>query len=100
MPQGLGRYIIAKGSVALDGISLTVCDLNAHHFSVSIIPHSLRTTPMNQYNPGRRVNLELDMIGKYVEKLLTPKETVQGGVVIEPGGRLNQDFLAQHGFIS
>ncbi len=72
-PGPLLRYIIPKGSVALDGISLTVIDLGENGFSVGIIPHTAAQTTLGQAEIGSKVNLEVDMIGKYVEKMLIPR---------------------------
>jgi len=71
-PGHLLRYIIPKGSVALDGVSLTVIDLDSSGFSVGLIPHTAGQTTLGQKEPGEAVNLEVDLIGKYVEKILQP----------------------------
>ena len=70
IPPELDRYMIHKGSVALDGVSLTVAALSACVLSVAIIPHTYENTAMRSYAPGARVNVEVDMIAKYVEKLV------------------------------
>ena len=64
------RYIVAKGYVAVDGMSLTVVDTGPDWFSVSFISHTRAVTTVRHYQTGRRVNLEVDVLGKYVEKLL------------------------------
>lgn len=88
---GLLRYIVEKGSITIDGISLTVASVEADRFSVSLIPHTARCTVLGYKRPGDTVNLETDIIGKYVEKLLRPApETVQRGITLE--------FLAENGF--
>lgn len=86
------RYIIEKGSIAIDGISLTVAKVTDSSFSVSIIPHTAEQTILSQKNRGDTVNLENDMIGKYVEKLMKSAE---------PEGKsgIGMDFLAKNGFI-
>ncbi len=76
-PGHLLRYIIPKGSVALDGISLTVIDVGENGFDVGIIPHTAAQTTLGQAEIGLKVNLEVDMIGKYVEKMLMPR--LEGG---------------------
>ncbi len=68
------RYIVEKGSIAIDGISLTVAAVEADRFSVSVIPHTAAVTMLGDKRPGDTVNLETDIIGKYVEKLLRPDE--------------------------
>lgn len=95
VPPGLGRYIIEKGSITIDGISLTVNRCDERTFAVSIIPHTLAVTTLGGLSPGAPVNLEVDLIGKYVEKLLSVKP--EGGA--SRGSGLNPAFLAEHGFI-
>lgn len=89
---GLLRYIVEKGSITIDGISLTVAAVGETWFSVSIIPHTAAVTILGEKRAGDRVNLEIDIIGKYVEKLLRPaKDTPKSG-------GLTLEFLAQNGF--
>jgi len=71
-PGHLLRYVIPKGSAALDGVSLTVIDVDSSGFSVGLIPHTAGQTTLGQKEPGEAVNLEVDLIGKYVEKMLQP----------------------------
>jgi riboflavin synthase len=71
VPKTLARYMISKGSVAVDGISLTINTCNADSFSVSIIPHTGKLTTIGFKNRGDAVNIEADMIGKYVERFMT-----------------------------
>lgn len=87
------RYIIEKGSIAIDGVSLTVVTVNDQFFKVSIIPHTGEETILLQKKMGDTVNLECDMIGKYVEKLLglDSKEDVQEGQV-------TAELLRENGF--
>jgi riboflavin synthase len=70
IPTTLHRYLIHKGSVTLDGVSLTVAALDAGVLGVAIIPHTYEHTILHAYRPGARINVEVDLIGKYVEKLL------------------------------
>lgn len=84
-PQ-LMRYIVEKGSIAIDGISLTVAAVETDRFSVSIIPHTVQETTLGEKRPGATVNLENDIIGKYVEKLM------------QKDGGMTPEFLAQNGF--
>ena len=90
--QELLRYIVEKGSIAIDGISLTVAEVGDSWFSISAIPHTVAVTTLGEKRPGDTVNLENDVIGKYVEKLLRPQpqETAKSSLTLE--------FLAQHGF--
>ena len=69
-PPELERYVVEKGSVALDGVSLTVATLDPEGFEVSLIPHTLTETTLGQWAVARRVNVEVDLIAKYVERLL------------------------------
>ncbi len=86
------RYIVEKGSVAIDGISLTVAKVSDADFSVSIIPHTAEQTVLSHKSAGDIVNLENDIIGKYVEKLMMPqKPTASGGLTMEK--------LMKNGFI-
>jgi riboflavin synthase len=70
LPAGLARYIVHKGSVAVDGISLTVSSIDADWFEVSLIPETLKRTTLGTKQPGAEVDLEVDVIAKYVEKLI------------------------------
>jgi riboflavin synthase len=69
-PAALMRYVVEKGSIALDGVSLTVTDVNEREFGVSLIPETLERTNLGNAVPGRRINLEVDVVAKYVEKLV------------------------------
>ena len=73
VPRELDRYLILKGSVTLDGVSLTVASLEGDVAAVAIIPHTYENTTMREYRPGGAVNVEVDVIGKYVEKLLAAR---------------------------
>jgi len=85
------RYVIQKGSIAIDGISLTVADLDSGGFTVSIIPHTGAETTLLSKRPGELVNLENDMIGKYVERLMMPLNE-------DSQSKITYEFLAEHGF--
>ncbi len=71
LPESLRRYVIDKGSVTLDGVSLTVAELMADAIRIALIPETLERTILSDWRPGQRVNLEVDAIGKYVENFLT-----------------------------
>lgn len=94
LPGELSRYLIRKGSVAVDGISLTVNSCDADSFSVSIIPHTLRVTALGRLQAGGRVNLEVDLIGKYVEKLIGLDRTA----AFQAGG-VTAKLLLENGFL-
>ena len=81
-PQLL-RYIVEKGSVTLDGISLTVAAVSDSSFKVSVIPHTRAVTNLGSKAPGSPVNIETDIIGKYVEKLLSPTQPASEGISLE-----------------
>lgn len=91
--EKLLRYIVEKGSVAIDGISLTVARVTGSDFSVSIIPHTLGETILSEKKPGDIVNLETDVIGKYVERLLQLPEQNE-----KKESGLTKEFLLQAGF--
>lgn len=92
-PAGLARYIAAKGSICVDGISLTVNRVEGAELELNIVPHTLQETTMGGFQAGRRVNLEADIIARYLERL------VLGERAAEPGSGLTEAFLAEHGFI-
>ncbi len=93
VPAEQDRYIIEKGSISVDGVSLTVNSCSKGSFSVSIIPHTMQATTLGQLKSGNRVNIEVDIIGKYVEKLLFAKDRKEQGK-----SRINPAFLAENGF--
>lgn len=92
-PSSLLRYIVEKGSIAIDGVSLTVAAVDETSFSVSIIPHTGAQTILLGKKPGETVNLECDVIGKYVEKLLAPYTAEKG-----TASGITMEFLARNGF--
>jgi riboflavin synthase len=91
MPPALSRYVIDKGSIAVDGVSLTVNACRGNTFTVNIIPHTAQKTTLALLRAGDQVNLETDIIGKYVEKLLGAGKNQDSGVTAE--------LLARHGFL-
>ncbi len=93
-PDELARYIARKGSICVDGTSLTVNDIDGARFSLNIVPHTLAETIMDEYEAGRKVNLEVDIIARYLERLLLGDEAAKAGKT-----DISLDFLAQHGFI-
>lgn len=106
-PRDVLRYVVEKGSIAIDGISLTVFNVKDHSFSVSLIPHTARYATLGFKKPGQKVNLEVDMLVKYVEKLLhsfaqdvpifslDDKKQTSGA----EKGELTLSFLREKGFI-
>ncbi|WP_457675749.1 riboflavin synthase [Thiolapillus sp.] len=92
-PKELAKYIVHKGSITVDGTSLTVNGVDGARFELNIVPHTLRETIMDGYQPGSRVNLEVDLVARYLERLLL------GDKAAEPGsGGLTIEALAKAGF--
>ncbi len=89
------HYIVEKGSIAIDGISLTVARVGNSGFSVSIIPHTLARTVLAERAAGDAVNLENDIVGKYIEKFMR-----QSDVPAEGKGSIDKAFLARHGYLA
>lgn len=87
------HYIVEKGSVALDGISLTVAKVTEQGFQVSVIPHTRKETALSEKKAGSLINIECDIIGKYIEKLISHKEGPA------QGSKLTEQFLSEHGFL-
>jgi len=92
-PANLAKYIAHKGSITVDGTSLTVNAVGGAEFELTIVPHTLQETIMGTYRTGTRVNLEVDLIARYLERLLL------GDKAAEPdSGGLTMEFLARHGY--
>jgi riboflavin synthase len=89
VPAGIERYIAEKGSICIDGISLTVNNVADNWFEVNIIPHTMQETIMSNYQVGTKVNLEVDLIARYLERLLPQQE--EGGISLQT--------LMENGFI-
>jgi riboflavin synthase len=94
-PTEILSGLVLKGSIAVDGISLTLADLAPDRFSVAVIPHTLDHTTLRKKSAGDRVNLELDVIGKYVARFLSASRNGPGA---KPAGHLTEGFLEEHGF--
>lgn len=93
-PRELAKYIAHKGSITVDGTSLTVNSVNGAEFELTIVPHTLSETIMADYLPGRKVNLEVDLLARYLERLLL------GDKAAEPGhGTITESFLAENGYL-
>lgn len=88
LPEALSRFVARKGSVCLDGVSLTVNSVGADRFDVNIVPHTLEVTCLDRWHPGRRVNVEVDLIARYLERLLDGREA----------GGLDRESLRRAGF--
>lgn len=93
IPAELSRYIAEKGSVTVDGISLTVNDLRKNAFKLTIVPHTSQETTIDQFQVGRKVNLEVDVMARYLERLLQGRREAE-----QPESRITMEFLQQNGF--
>ena len=87
VPAGLARYIAKKGSVCVDGVSLTINEVSGNTFNLNIIPHTAEVTTMGGFEPGRAVNIEVDLLARYIERMLG-----------NDADRLSIDFLREHGY--
>lgn len=94
-PASLARYIAEKGSICVDGTSLTVNAVNGAEFELTIVPHTLQQTIMGSYHVGSQVNLEVDIIARYLERLLLGEAAADAS-----SSGLTKGFLAEHGFLS
>ncbi|MCZ6777113.1 MAG: riboflavin synthase [Ignavibacteria bacterium] len=94
IPEKFAHYVIPVGSIAIDGISLTVASMQGLEVTVSIIPHTMEQTTLRQARAGTRVNLEFDLIGKYIERLLHSDR------MEEEGGRISREKLKEWGYES
>ncbi len=94
-PAAIARYIAAKGSICIDGVSLTVNRLNGAEFELNIVPHTLEQTTLTHLKAGARVNLEADVVARYLERLLQGEAAA---LPAEPGG-VSMALLARNGFL-
>ncbi|PKM22853.1 MAG: riboflavin synthase [Gammaproteobacteria bacterium HGW-Gammaproteobacteria-14] len=94
-PDTLAKYIAHKGSITVDGISLTVNSVDGAVFSLNIVPHTQQMTTIAEWKPGSKVNLEVDVIARYLERLLLGERAAQSG---EQDG-ISMAFLAEHGYM-
>lgn len=94
-PKELAKYIAHKGSITVDGTSLTVNEVDGAEFMLTIIPHTLSETIMASYTPGRRVNLEVDLLARYLERLLLGDKAAESA----SGGTITESFLAANGYL-
>ncbi|MBF8999371.1 MULTISPECIES: riboflavin synthase [Vibrio] len=93
MPEDLSKYVAEKGSITVDGISLTVNDLRKNAFKLTIVPHTTAETTIDQFHVGRKVNLEVDVLARYMERLLRGPQAEE-----QPESRITLEFLQQNGF--
>jgi len=93
VPAELSRYIAHKGSVCVDGVSLTINSVDANRFSLTIVPHTVQETIMGHYAVGDRLNIEVDVVARYIERLLNAGEEMPLRTGVTP------ELLAEHGFL-
>lgn len=99
-PDALAKYIAAKGSICIDGTSLTVNRVEGASFELNIVPHTLRETIMASYQVGSKVNLEVDVIARYLERLLLAEHnTTPSTSISSSSSHISEAFLAEHGFL-
>jgi len=91
IPESISRYVVQKGSIAIDGISLTVNESQNDEIQLTLIPYTIEKTTLINKKVGDRVNIEADILGKYVEKLLSQED--------KKSGKVDLSFLKEHGFI-
>ena len=95
-PDELAKYIAAKGSITIDGVSLTVNRVDGAYFEINIVPHTLQETIIGHYQSGTKINLEVDVIARYLERL------IQGGALnsnMMESSNITESFLAENGFV-
>lgn len=93
-PDALAKYIAHKGSITTDGVSLTVNEVNGSEFMLWVIPHTLQETVLGTYRVGTKINLEVDVIARYLERLVLGDKAAEGS-----GNGISMAFLAEHGFL-
>jgi riboflavin synthase len=93
-PANLAKYIAEKGSICVDGVSLTVNEVDGCRFDLNIVPHTLAETTLDEFLPGRRVNLEVDILARYLERLMLGDQAAANST-----GGVTQELLAKSGFI-
>jgi len=99
-PSSLAKYIAEKGSITVDGVSLTVTRVDQGSFWLNIVPHTMLETTIADFNVGRRVHLEVDLLARYAERLLSVSmnSTAKSEAGMDSGTKVDEAFLAKHGF--
>ncbi len=97
-PESLAKYIAAKGSITIDGVSLTVNRVDGVHFEINIVPHTLQETIIGHYQSGTKINLEVDVIARYLERLIQQggMENLAGSTAMS--SNITESFLTDNGF--
>lgn len=103
-PRNLSRFVAEKGSICIDGVSLTVNAVSENSFDVNIIPHTIQTTTMKDYSVGRKVHLEVDIIARYLHRLMAVSQPRKTTPTLqqesEPSEEITQEFLSKQGFVA
>ena len=94
-PDSLAKYLAEKGSITVDGVSLTVNEVDGAKFMLTLIPHTLQETIIGTYKVGTKVNLEVDLIARYLERLMLGEKAAESGVKSD----ISMEFLAKHGYL-
>ncbi|NNJ92924.1 MAG: riboflavin synthase, partial [Gammaproteobacteria bacterium] len=95
-PDNLAKYIVHKGSITVDGTSLTVNAVDGNEFELNIVPHTAQETIMSGYQPGTQINLEVDIVGRYLERLLLGEKAAEKGMT---GNGVDLELLQKAGFV-
>ena len=98
LPDGLSRYVVQRGSIAVDGVSLTVAEIVGARVTVALIPETLRTTLAGTYRPGTKINIETDILARHQEKLLIGSEEARQPEPNDGAGGLTVERLRELGF--
>ncbi len=98
-PDSLAKYISSKGSICVDGVSLTVNEVDGAKFKLNIVPHTIQETVIKHYHIGSKVNLEVDVIARYLERLLLGDQAAQVSNQTQQSSAITEAFLAENGFI-
>ena len=96
-PDDLAKYIAAKGSIAIDGVSLTVNVVNGAVFEINIVPHTIQETIIGSYQAGTKINLEVDVVARYLERLIQG-DAAASGLSASTSQNITESFLAENGF--
>ncbi len=97
-PDNLAKYIAAKGSITIDGVSLTVNRVDGVHFEINIVPHTIQETIIGQYQAGTKINLEVDVIARYLERLIQQGGMEQMNQSATISSNITESFLHENGF--
>jgi riboflavin synthase len=90
-PQAVMRYVVYKGSICVDGVSLTIAKLLDDEFEIALIPHTKKVTILGRKRVGERANIEVDLLGRYIERMLTNQ--------IQKSDSIDFAFLREHGYL-